>query len=71
MARIWEFLGSPSFEELERRTLYDLIGEKEEELQRRFICSKVRPLSATGPQKGLSQITNLAASICFTSWAAP
>src|SRR5271165_3669576 len=28
-----------------------------------------QPLSATGPQKGLSQITKRAASICFTSWA--
>ena len=34
MARIWEFLGSPSFEELKGRTLYDLVSEKEEELQR-------------------------------------
>ena len=34
VARIWEFLGSPSFEELKGRTLYDLIREKEEELQR-------------------------------------
>ena len=34
VARIWKFLGSPSFEELKGRTLYDLIGEKEEELQR-------------------------------------
>jgi hypothetical protein len=34
VARIWEFLGSPSFEELKGRTLYDLISEKEEELQR-------------------------------------
>ena len=34
VTRIWEFLGSPSFEELKGRTLYDLIREKEEELQR-------------------------------------
>jgi PAS domain-containing protein len=33
VARIWEFLGT-SFEELKGRTLYDLISEKEEELQR-------------------------------------
>ena len=29
VTRIWEFLGSPSFEELKGRTLYDLINEKE------------------------------------------
>jgi hypothetical protein len=34
VTRIWEFLGSPSFEELKGRTLYDLINEKEKELQR-------------------------------------
>jgi hypothetical protein len=34
VARIWEFLGSPSFEELKGRTLYDIIRKKEEELQR-------------------------------------
>jgi hypothetical protein len=34
VARIWKFLGSPSFEELKGRTLYDLISEKEGELLR-------------------------------------
>jgi hypothetical protein len=33
VARIWKFLGSPSFEELKGRIFYDLISEKEEELQ--------------------------------------
>ena len=28
VTKIWEFLGSPSFEELKGRTLYDLISEK-------------------------------------------
>jgi hypothetical protein len=43
VARIWEFLGSPSLEELKGRTLYDLIGEKEEELQRlQTRCARLR-----------------------------